>query len=200
VNGNTIHEQAELLVDRLLQEAPRDIQAVDFGMDDPAREARFVSKLKRDKRAKVIDQFGGLDLVKAGRTIFAEDELGLAYFVKWEDCKYLVLPNRHCIQIAVWTRFGAPGGIARYVFWTHLFPIHGAMMTDIKQSTDGKRFWAGRVLEALRRGLFVYRVNLVQKKHNRVLSMDQYEDWRKTVYGTEPKHEQERLVILDKPL
>ena len=38
--------------------------ATSFGMDDPAQEARIVRQLKREANARVIDQFGGLDLVQ----------------------------------------------------------------------------------------------------------------------------------------
>src|SRR6266576_398203 len=64
--------------------------AASFGMDNPFEEALSVSKLKHDPNARVIDRFGGLDLIKVGRTIFIEDQRGLAYFVKWEDCNDFV--------------------------------------------------------------------------------------------------------------
>ena len=195
-----IREQAETLVARLLQEAPRDITATDFGMSDAARRVQFVSKLKRDKRARVIDHFGGLALVKVGRTIYVENEEGLTYFVQWADRKYAALPGRHCTQIAVWRRAGTIPGLASRVFWQHLFPIHGTLMTDATQTTDGKNFWADRVQDALRQKLYVYRVNLVQHLVTPVKSMPEYEQWRVKMYGQEKKYELENLVITDKPV
>src|SRR5712671_5665112 len=178
---NEVRQQAMEIVHILLQEAPRDIPAVSFGMDDPVRQARFVAKLQRDRRATVIDQFGNLALTKAGQTIFIRDRKGLVYFVKWIDCKYSVLPGRHCIQIAVWRRLGSPPGIARHVLWKHLFPIHGTLMTDAKQTAKGSQFWGDRIAEALEKGFYIYRVNLVQKKRNRISTMDEYRQWHEQV-------------------
>ncbi|GEM_PF-6512037 len=184
-------------VNRALAESPRDIPYASFGMDDPAEMARFVLKLKRDRRAKVIDQFNGLDLTKVGQTIFTEDKNGLLYFVQWEDKKFAALPRRHCVQIAVWRRPGAPLGIAGHVFWKHLFPIRGTMMTDAQQTSDAKMFWADRIQESLDRGLFVYRVNIVQHRRDRIATMAEYRQWTRAGYGDKAKHEHERLIIAE---
>jgi len=121
----------------------------------------------------VIDRFGGLDLVKVGQTIFAKKEVGLAFFVKWEDCKEVILPGRHCIQIAGWRRT-APPGMPRYTFYRHVLPIRGTVVADAKQMIDGERFWGDQVYEALEHGLYVYRVNLVQQLCSPIRSIKEY--------------------------
>src|SRR2546421_10103108 len=111
--------EAQTLIEKWLLESPSSIAAASFGMDDPVKEARFVCKLKHDAGSRLIDQFGGLDLIKVGQTIFAENAVGLVFFVKWEDCKDVILPGRHCIQIVVWRRT-APPGMPRYTFYRHV--------------------------------------------------------------------------------
>src|SRR5207247_11088385 len=64
--------EAQTLIEKWLLESPSSISAASFGMDDPVKEARFVCKLKHDAGARVIDQFGGLDLVKVGQIICGE--------------------------------------------------------------------------------------------------------------------------------
>ena len=61
-------------IDRLLLESPQDVPASSFGMDDPAKEAAFIAKLKCGKRLKQIDRFENLPLFKTGNTIFSEDD------------------------------------------------------------------------------------------------------------------------------
>ena len=95
-------------------ESSVDNLATSFGMDDPAQETRIVRQLKREANARVIDQFGGLDLAQVCHTIFAVGSNGLTYFVKWEDCKDAILPGRRCIRIAVW-RLYAPPGLGRHI-------------------------------------------------------------------------------------
>src|ERR1051325_7025203 len=142
-------------------ESSVDNLATSFGMDDPAQETRIVRQLKREANARVIDQFGGLDLVQVCHTIFAVGSNGLTYFVKWEDCKDAILPGRRCIRIAVW-RLYAPPGLGRHIFHRHVLPVCGAVVADAKQMRDADRYWGDQVGEALNRGFCVWRVKLAE--------------------------------------
>jgi len=189
------------LVDRLLFESPRDIDSVDFGLSDPIKEARLVYDLNRDSRTNVIGTYAGLELKKCGHTIFVmSDTRRLLYFVKFVDKSYSALRGRHVTQIAVWRRAGTPSGLAKHVFWEYLFPIHCTIMTDSMQTAQGRYFWGDRVQEALQSGHLVYRVNVLKRERSPIRSFDEFEAWRRTVYGAEDKHEQERVIITDNPL
>ena len=189
------------LVDQLLFESPRNIPAVDFGMSDPNREAKIVYDLVKDRRTKVIDTFQEFELKKCGHTIFAmDDSQKLIYFVNYTDNKFSALPGRHVTQIAVRRRSTAPSSLASYVFWKHLFPIRGTIMSDSQQSKKGKYFWGTRIREAFQRRHLVFRVNVLKRLRTRLESTDDYEEWLKTLYGPTTDYEHERLVITDTPL
>src|SRR5437879_6955465 len=186
-------------IDRRFLKSAQDVWAASFGMEDPAKEAAFVVRMKKAKRLKQTDSFNGLPLFKAAHTIFCEDHKGLVYFVKYIDVHFAAVPGRHIIQIAVWRRTAAPPGLARHIFWEHLFPIYGAIMTDAQQTAHGGMFWADRIQEAWDRNLFVYRVNLVQHSHTRLVHIKEYYQWANTVQGNKIGDQQEILLITDKP-
>jgi len=191
--------RAQWIVDRLLQESPRDIPAISFGMEDPVAMARLVSKLDQHKNRHIIGTFDGIDLIKSGRFIYAKDEYGLTYFVQFQDEKYSALPGRHVTQIAVWSLGGHPG-LSTYVFWNHLFPIHGTIMTDAQQTQRGRNFWIGVVKQAFKKNLFIYRVDLIGRGIDQLHSYEDFVKWSSTLYGEHKRHENERIVVTDAPL
>jgi len=72
-------------------------------------------------------------------------------------------------------------------------------MTDAKQTENGRRFWGDRIAQALERGLYVYRVNLAQKKRDQITTIREYEQWCDQMFGPEIGREEERLAITDQP-
>jgi hypothetical protein len=76
-------------------------------------------------------------------------------------------------------------------------PIHGLMMTDAQQTSEGKRFWLDCICAAItRRKAFVYRINLLRKNSFvRIKTLPVYCDWEEVLYGKDPKHEHERVIV-----
>ena len=192
--------RAQLIVDRLLQEfSPRRIAAYSFGMDNPDERLRLVTKLDKHRKRHKIDDYNGLEIFKSGDVIYAKGQRGLVYFVQFQDEKYRALPGRHVTQIAVWSQYGNPPGLARYVFWTHLFPIYGTMMTDSMQTEKGEGFWGHVLAEAFAKNLYVYRVNLVHLEITPIKDDGQLTALKPLLYGDHKRNENERIVITDKP-
>jgi hypothetical protein len=203
-NGEAL--AAQVLDEKLLDEAPQDIPATDFGFADPETQKTFFDKIQKHHAhdTKVIDSYKGLEIKRAGNTIFAEDSAGLVYFVQFIDEKYRALPGRHVTQIAVWRRSRASyKGLASHTFWNHLFPIHGLIMSDGQQTDSGQRFWVDRISEAFELGHYVYRVNLLDRSsltHYKPTDYTEFRHWIDGLYGSKARYRYERIVISATPL
>lgn len=187
-------------IDRLLSESPQSISVVSFGMDDPVARAERVSALSK-RGGKKVGKFKGLDVIKSGSYIHASDSNGLVFFVRVIEAKFRAFPTRHASQIAVWRRSPAPAGIAAHVFWTHVFPVHETVVSDVQQTEAAMRFWGDRIGEALQQGLYVYAVNLDGRGSiDEVKDVKTYLVMRGKLYGHEARFRHLRLAISAHPL
>lgn len=142
-----------------LEMAPQLIPSEKYTLHD--QKLLYSDKLSRLNSSQVlsaIDQ--NIKLYARNDEIFALDSAKqqLVYLVKFiKDCKRFIDvvagTNEHLhyvTQIRVFrdSTNTKTKGIAEEIFWQHLLPMTGLIVTDQDQTPDGRRFWGNRIGEA----------------------------------------------------
>jgi hypothetical protein len=167
---------------KFLADYPRDY-VVD-GIDLPEN-----FQLKSNKKQTVIRLLDRKD----------RENLQIAYAVDIEltDEK---INQKSCTQILVWKRAGSEEllrGFAKKLF-NHFLQKYVVMITDELQTSDGKRFWENRIVEAFVENKFVYFLdkNSVDKKLQQIESSDDFfETFEPLGWGNDKAHQNKWFVI-----
>ena len=177
-----------------LKETPQNIPSSNWNLDKKETNQYILDKLQKKK--KLIDNYDGIDIHKSGNNYFVlSDDGWIAYLMSVKNDKIQKLKMDYATQVLVWRLYGKIGvsGIASYIFWNHLFPIHYIVMTDGEQTKEGQNFWKDKIAQALRRKLFVYRVNVRTGETIRISNgVDAFAD---DTYGDAKNFRLIRLVI-----
>lgn len=198
-----------MLLQDLLFEMPKLINATEFNLDRPAVNRRLAYDMKMNGE-KLEDIVGVGVLYKNGSKIalVVQDEgvpTHLIYFVQWKEVFHNFVGHIASSQIAVWADSVDPRstGIAKKIFWEQLLPIHGVLITDALQTPDGQRFWRNRLSEAFENKLNVYFLNLIPAKnlHTReLIKIADLKDFTKLAatkefWGKEELHRARKIII-----
>ena len=108
-------------------------------------------------------------------------------------------------QASVWREgIGSPKTLPAQVFFDYLLPKYETIITDSKQSWDGRRFWIDRIRDAFSMGLNVYFFDF---SNSNLVKMDSEQDWnafhkknQKLIWGAAPVFQMKRMVISNKEL
>ncbi len=191
-----------------------DITYVPTWAKNPQDNANHLSSLHSKNprvisKYKVVDKEWDIFSVKSddSEEVWVEFDGLIKYHVEVETFD-LVFPNkthRMVGQTSVWRdkTFSKIPKVAKFVFLNILFPRYHAVITDYRQSTDGKDFWSYRVLEALETGLYVYGVEGYDQPRITVESIEQLTHDNLDDYytsGTDFDGEFRRILITDKPI
>lgn len=197
-----------------LFEAPQELNATEFNLDDPKVNRRLAHDFTHNGE-KLEDVTERLSLWQRGRRIalVLEDPgkpRSLIYYVQWKERFHKLIGHKAISQVAVWRDALDPRskGIAAKIFWEHLLPIHEVMMTDTMQTPDGKRFWTNRVAEAFEHRLRVYYLNLLpapatgERELIEIHDLQHFADLarEKDFWGREDLHQARKIIISDKEL
>lgn len=197
-----IHELQDLF------EMPETIGATQFGLDIPKINIQAARDFLADSRTKPIDQIKNHNLYKRGYELAYIDETDpdvpkMLYFVKFIVKKIHYINMDAAQQIAVWRASGSGAvGIAGDIFFKHILPISGCMVTDIYQTTDGQKFWGDRVINALERGLYVYYLDVMPPNRKKVPILN-YNDLisnKDEIWGDGQKFHERRVIITNTKL
>jgi hypothetical protein len=150
-----------------LFETPKSILPTDFGLNDEKENRKQTMRFLRDADRELVKSFAhDINLYEVGRQFCLIDETNnhLIYYMRWEEIFHKFVGHRAACQIAVWRDQNKPGyeETAREIFFDHLLPKYGVVITDALQTPDGRTFWIRRVGDAFRRNLNVYYLNLMQ--------------------------------------
>ncbi len=184
-----------------LFESPKTIVDTTFGLENEPENAKRLAYLKAQPDYKQVGEYQGTLIYKSGDFYFSEYEGRLMGYMARIETKTLPGDSRYVTQIALWRKpIHSPEYIAGYVFWTLLFPLHGAIMTDSSQTRLGKRFWEQRVGDALTKSLFVYLLDTRALTAKPIRSAADYTRGVDSAYGNTDRHKDYRLLITDKAL
>lgn len=175
----------------LLVEGPTYAEDTDFDMDKVRGSGKgqvaLQHKLKY-KNAQIIGTFGGLDILKADKTIYCLDKntQQFTFVVQYRMAKYSFLPS-HVTQIKIWKdNLLAPANLVPHVFFNYVLPTTGLALTDCVQTRDGQRMWSKLIRHALLNNLYVYFVDTVNKKVVKINSLYDFQDKSQFAYGSSP--------------
>lgn len=119
-----------------------------------------------------------------------------------------VVNGKHCTQVMVWRSVNDDHedvltGFARKMF-EHFVEEYVVIVSDDEQTTDGRRFWQTRILNALRKGAFVYFTDMNELDDDKiniihhVASQEEFNDkWYDHGWG-EAEEYKDRLFIISK--
>ena len=167
--------------------APYPIDPIEFDLSDTKKNQKKLQELKT-MSARVVGNYNGLELVEYQKTpketfIVAEVDGEIAYMVHLKTMKFKALPAPSVTQVEVWrTAFHDTllRGLPSYVFEKLLLSSNKYIVSDSAQSEAGKRFWMGRMDDAVRKG-----------HHVGVFDVDEAE----VVWATNPKDFKDFITI-----
>ena len=188
---------------------PQIVGDTDFGLEDPVKNRRMLKELLSRKSLTEVTAVTAHPGTKIYTTesgehgrVFVHDleRDRVVYYVQFVKKKILGRPATR--QIKLWrsrTSSGLVQGITRAVFFQHLLPIQGALVSDGQQTIRGKEFWIQRIDEAVRAGYHVYVVDQNSKKYQKMKTAAQVEriDQDDTVWGLHGKYQARVVVISD---
>jgi hypothetical protein len=195
------HHQHISYVTAELFESPKEIADMRFAVEDETRGKEWLAKLLAEPDHQIVGEFGGVPIHRASNYFFTEKDGRLSYFVRFEEKRFPLTKDRYVTQIAVEAdRVTAPTGVASYVFFEYLLPMHGAVMTDNAQTRLGKIFWQRQVKLAIERGDAVFFIDTTNRVARKIFDRQSYDNAARDAYGTLDRHRNLRLLITTKPL
>lgn len=188
---------------------PQIVGDTDFGLEDPDRNRKVLRDLLSSKSLKELSAVTAhpgskiytTESGEHGRVFVHDLELNrVVYYVQFVKKKILGKPATR--QIKLWrdpTASSLVTGITKSVFFQHLLPIQGALVSDGQQTMRGREFWLQRMDEALASKYNVYVVDLNTHKYQQLVSRKQISNIRDddTVWGLRGKYQARVVVISD---
>jgi hypothetical protein len=107
-------------------------------------------------------------------------------------------------QTSVWRGAANIVHLPTEIFFDYLIVKYQTIITDSKQSWDGKRFWLDRINDAFDRNLNVYYFDFSQNKLQRIDSKKEwipfYKEHQSEIWGKSDLAQMKRMVISNKEL
>jgi hypothetical protein len=171
----------------------------------PANHKNLVEKLlKKIQYKKPTSQYHGSDVYDFGtnpRYIVLARNNEVIYFVVVSPINIGRIKTSR--QVLVWRDpdTGSNVGFANKVFFEHLLPTYGLIVSDTQQSPDGKRFWLWSIDQALKSGLHAYYLDSSVRSPRLVPILDVSDlDPHSNIWGTNSINKKRLLLISEKSL
>lgn len=194
-------------VEDILIETPMDIDDIDgHFLNDVQQNRDFYRVLVGKKWKKSIETLSPNAIVYKDRSQYfcLDRELKLVtYYMTYEVNNNSKIGD-YVWQSLVWTNDTVP--YIRYypqkIFFKDLLPKFGTIMTDSKQTWNGKRFWRYRIQDAFNMNLNVYFYNF---DGHVIVKMNDMNDFRQAqsnydIWGGTNKHLMKRMLLTTKEL
>lgn len=197
----------EAIIEQEIFETPQNTFDQDFGLDDLKQNTQYALSLLKERNKTIVGKYGNgfvsmYEFPRMFVLINHEDEYHpkVEYIVKFE-LKYSNFLKRQTVQqIVVWRKMlsNFTNGLAKTIFFNELIQKYKTIVTDAYQTSDGKRFWGNRIVEALKDNLYVYYVNTLKprtiKRIYNINEIDKLMNDNK-IWGDSSKYQAQRLVI-----
>lgn len=195
-------------IEDFLLEVPQRIEPIDFNLSDYTYNKKLADRLLFRSNKKLIEKFGDLSLYEFPDQFALIDEniKEILYYLRYKKTsRQNVLGKGWCIQqIRVWKRHSAPEtkDLAAKIFFDHLLPKTGCIITDTKQTENGETFWHNRIGEALQNPkYFVYFVSFSNPVE--IIELKNRTDFDKIVnksWGDSNNFRYKRIIISNREL
>jgi hypothetical protein len=129
----------------------------------------------------------------------------ITYYMEFKKSYSNIIGN-HVQQVFLWSLDNNDYelNLPTTIFWEYLLPKYGSILTDSKQSWDGRRFWKRQINRALHTsGVYVYYVDFGTREVyeiNDEMDWEIFEDRGISVWDIGPKYEMRRILISNKRL
>lgn len=123
-----------------------------------------------------------------GYYIFIKDDI-IHYFVRFKAVKYPKLLKGRLIRQVLVQRIdfsSYSSGIPRKVFFEHLLPTYGVIVSDTEQTLDGRKFWTNAVIEAIndpKYSVFMFNSDNIQKTFIELNTEEQFHESVENIWG-----------------
>lgn len=184
-----------------LFEMPEMIGDEDFGLESDVINKEMAQSFLRDKDTQNLGKLKNHTLYKQNnRLALIDTTVGetphILYYLKYEINHLNILNCDAAQQVAVWKEHGGEtNDIASEMFFTFLLPLVGCIVTDLYQTTYGKRFWLDRVADAIKIGLKVLYINTDTNKITTINDMNKLKSLQKEIWGDGEQYQHRRVVI-----
>ncbi len=185
-----------------LFEMPEMTSDEDFGLSSPKMNRELTVNFLKDKHTVKVGEIRGHNLYKQNNRFALIDETlkndpRTVYYMKYEVNHINMLNSDAAQQIAVWRERGTIAiGVASDMFFNFLLPMTGCIVTDLFQTSYGKRFWGDRISDAFQRGLKVLYINTTNKSITQIGNMEELDALEDEIWGNGDQYQHRRVVIM----
>lgn len=175
-------------------------------LEDYEQNHELYRQLKNNPNKQLLKSISdSCHIYSSNKTIFClDDELEMVtYEMQFKTNTNLVIGD-FVWQASIWRGSSNIANIPTELFFEHLVVKYQTVITDSKQSWDGKRFWLDRIQDAFNRNLGVYFFDFM---YNKLTKIDSYKDWIKfykenqtEIWGKSDLYQMKRMVISTKLL
>lgn len=88
-------------------------------------------------------------------------------------------------------------GVGKRIFWDHLMPMFGALVTDSQQTEDGRSFWEYRIAEALELKKHVLMIDTNENTSIRITSAAELDALSPKIWGPSRWFQRVQVLILE---
>lgn len=171
-----------------------DVEAKFAEIDSSKRKVPLTIKGIKDASVYLVENDPYVDFDHVYTVDAASDQL--AYFIEFVQVDVGLSGHSAVTQIALWRNRSVYSslGMATAVFFNYLLPRFKIVMSDSLQTESGQYFWLNRMVEALRKGLYVYGYDLDTNTFTAV-TRENFTQIQNHYWGTEAAHER-RLVVI----
>ena len=182
---------------------PETIDDNDFGLDNINSNRKDYEKLFKDKRKHLIaTKATGIELYEypSHFALLDTNNKEVLYYMQYLKHKVFKVPS--ITQLKVWASAYTTNTdnfegdtLTTYIFFKHLLPKAGMIVTDKMQTSAGKRFWEKRITQAFASGLNVYGLDQNQNAVKKFTSLKEWRDYAEYFYGEAHKHQGRKIGI-----
>lgn len=181
----------------ILNEMPELIDATDFNMMDPAKNAWLSEKLLSTKNREIIEEDERGLLFRVGDregnvALYDKRDQRIVYWIRFKTFRNKLI-GEPVTQIILWRDVDSDltTNITKHVFFDYLLPKWGIIMSDAKQTAQGRDFWRSRMAQAAGLGLNVGLLNMNSQKIEWFDSSQQnISNWLKSHLNVWGKHDE----------
>jgi hypothetical protein len=155
---------SEINGSHILNEVPQVIPATNFDLEISTNNLRLSGQIIHNKSLEVLEDTPTYRLVKTGHgqngfyARIQKSDNRITYLVKYESNTYF---GKAVTQVAIWRDpLSNTSGLARDIFFDHLLTDWPTIISDERQTIDGRRFWLERMAEAVQFGFAIGLLNL----------------------------------------
>ncbi len=174
-------------------------QNVDWtGFKPKEMNAAMYSQIAKDTRKKKIATLDdGIYLYELPDKFVALNthKHKVVYLVQYS--KKVIFGKQGITQVKVWRdkASSVTDGLAKKIFFTHLFPLADCIVSDRQQTSYGRAFWELRIYEAFSRGHHVYLLDQNKQTQTLLQTTDDFDDLADTWWGDTLQYQGRKIAI-----